>query len=424
MTKPINILNISPNKNKYSFLKAELDEKLFREISLVHTIGSIKYLTLIQVPETKWINKNLTQRKKQLIPDKVIRDIHENKTILIILQMFEGLIDKKYATRINDYETIDQWCKNHKFNANQVYYLHENFNQSLVPNNANFTLRSFTTFFCWLQDDPVHESRFIPEDDQYLYLLYNRANRMHRWILGAQLVQRDLLKLGKCSYEILGPDKHTMSKNASTFPALLNLVPAMRDLEKICPLTLEYDSLLINNPVHRINKRHHETTFMSIVTETLCDGELFFSEKIWKPVIAGQPFMLLGSPGLLRMFKSWGFKTFDIWFDESYDDVSNVRNRSEIIVREVERLSKLNITELQAIRNEMMPVLQHNQLRYIELRKRMCSANTNLPKISDNTSDIIYFWNKTKMPAMAICKIWEECIGNSVIDTSDYNNFS
>jgi hypothetical protein len=76
------------------------------------------------------------------------------------------------------------------------------------------------------------------------------------------------------------------------------------------------------------------------------------------------------------------------------------------------------------MRNEMMPVLQHNQLRYIELRKRMCSANTNLPKISDNTSDIIYFWNKVKMPAMAICKIWEEWIGNSVIDTSDYNNFS
>jgi hypothetical protein len=419
MTKPINILHITPNKNKYLFLKEELDEKLFREVSLVHTIGLKKYLTLVIVTSPTCINENLTQKKTQLIPDKVIRDIHANKTILIIVQMFEGLISKNYQKLTDDYKIIDQWCKNHKFNANQVYYLHENFNQSLVPNNANFTLRSFTTFFCWLQDDPVHESRFILKDNQYLYLLYNRANRMHRWILGAQLVQRDLLKLGKCSYEILGPDKHTMSKNASASPALSDLVPAMRDLEKICPLTLEYDSLLINNPVHRINKRHHETTFMSIVTETLCDGELFFSEKIWKPVIAGQPFMLLGSPGLLRMFKSWGFKTFDIWFDESYDDVSNVRKRSEIIVREVEKLSKLNITELQAIRNEMMPVLQHNQLRYIELRKRMCSPNPN-PVIGDNT----FSWNKMKMPAMAICKIWEEWIGNSVIDTSDYNNFS
>ena len=414
MTKSINLLHITPNDKKY--LKEEFDGKLFRKIPLVATTGLKKYLTLVQITEPNWIDKNLMQVETQLIPDKVIRDIHANKTILIIMQMFEGLISKKYQklTLTDDYKIIDQWCKKHKLSANQVYYLHENFNQSLVPSNANFTLRSFTTFFCWLQDDPVYESRFIPEDSQYLYLLYNRANRMHRWMLGAQLIQQDLLKVGKCSYEILGPDKHCMSKWALNNHELSDLVPSMRNLEKMCPLTLDYDSLLINNPVHRINEHHHKTTFMSIVTETLCEGELFFSEKIWKPVIAGQPFMLLGSPGLLKMFKSWKFKTFGNWFDESYDNVSNVRKRSEIIVREVERLSKLSISELQSIRNEMLPVLQHNQFRYIELRKRMCN-----PVMGNNT----YFWNKTKMPTMAMCKIWEEWTGNGVTDTSDYNNF-
>lgn len=422
MIKPIDLVyidNDTISKKKKSIFFSPV-RQCFREVPLFQAaLGSKKYLSLFVVDtnsNAKHTIENLVNSNLKLIPPHILSDIHKNKTKLIILFMFEGYV---YNGKLqNEYNILNEWCKKHNFKSDQVYYLHENFNQDLLPDNLHFTLRSFTTFFCWLQQDKMTDLEFTPKDTQYLYLLYNRANRIHRWVLGTQLFQRDLIKMGKCSYEILGPDKQSMSKWFGIYPGLSDLVPSVQSFEKTCPILLDYSSLVNNNPVNMINQYHHETTFMSIVTETLYRGELFFSEKIWKPVMAGQPFMLLGSPGLLKMFKSWKFKTFDNWFDESYDDITDMRKRSEAIVQEVERLSNLSIDQLKSIRKEMLPVLQHNQQRYAELRSRMCyPINNSTP----TETGIKYLWNFHKTPEVEIQKIWHEWVDESSIN--NYNNF-
>ena len=98
-----------------------------------------------------------------------------------------------------------------------------------------------------------------------------------------------------------------------------------------------------------------------IVTETIFyDQKLHLTEKIFKPIVARRPFFLVGAPGNLAYLKSYGFKTFDRWIDESYDLEPDNDKRISLIIQEVERLCQMPPDELDKIYKEMWEVLDYN----------------------------------------------------------------
>jgi hypothetical protein len=98
-----------------------------------------------------------------------------------------------------------------------------------------------------------------------------------------------------------------------------------------------------------------------IVTETIFyDQKLHLTEKIFKPIVARRPFFLVGAPGNLAYLKSYGFKTFDRWIDESYDLEKDPDLRISLIVQELERLCQLPPNELDELYKEMWEVLDYN----------------------------------------------------------------
>jgi hypothetical protein len=120
--------------------------------------------------------------------------------------------------------------------------------------------------------------------------------------------------------------------------------------------------LEFNNPVTNIVIPHHEHTFLSIVSETLFrPGTIFYSEKTWKPILAGQPFMHVATTGTLAELRRQGYRTFGQWWDESYDDEPDLDKRIKMIIQELVKLSKLDVSELINIRNSMRSTLEHNQ---------------------------------------------------------------
>jgi hypothetical protein len=98
-----------------------------------------------------------------------------------------------------------------------------------------------------------------------------------------------------------------------------------------------------------------------IVTETVFyHDKLHLTEKIFKPIVAQRPFMLVAAPGNLAYLKSYGFQTFDQWIDESYDNIEDSDQRLQAIVNQTQRLCAMNRSELQQMHQEMQPVLEHN----------------------------------------------------------------
>ena len=129
-----------------------------------------------------------------------------------------------------------------------------------------------------------------------------------------------------------------------------------------------------------------------IVTETVFyDKKLHLTEKIFKPIVVQRPFILVGAPGNLEYLKSYGFKTFDRWIDESYDEIEDNDLRIEKIVTEVEKLCKLSQIELEQMHSEMHEILNYNYNHFYGKFKEII-----IDEMLDNFQKCIHLYNKDK----------------------------
>ena len=121
------------------------------------------------------------------------------------------------------------------------------------------------------------------------------------------------------------------------------------------------------NLAMEFDSEFHKKTFVSLVSETSVNSNVvFFSEKIFKPIFACQPFILSGNRGSLQHLKDLGFKTFDKWWDESYDleytFPAIVRKMLKVVTEIVNKTDDELITILQ----EMEETLIHNYDVFME----------------------------------------------------------
>jgi len=80
------------------------------------------------------------------------------------------------------------------------------------------------------------------------------------------------------------------------------------------------------------NIRDYEATDIEVVLETLFDdNRLHLTEKSLRPIACGQPFILAGTHGSLEYLQSYGFKTFDTVWNESYDQIKDPAERLQSI---------------------------------------------------------------------------------------------
>jgi hypothetical protein len=101
--------------------------------------------------------------------------------------------------------------------------------------------------------------------------------------------------------------------------------------------------------------------FVYVITETAAEYPYpYFSEKTWKAMVSQVPFMIVGAAGSIAKLREFGFRTFDQWWDEDYDALPTAAQRIEAVVLELKKLSALSLTQLNHMREEMLPVLQHN----------------------------------------------------------------
>lgn len=123
--------------------------------------------------------------------------------------------------------------------------------------------------------------------------------------------------------------------------------------------------LLDNDHEHFVTL--YQDFFLEVVCETYFTGNTFFpTEKIWRPMLLRTPFIVQGPRHFLANLKRWGFRTFDQWWDEGYDQDPPNWSVNEI-VRVLERLSTLDCTQLYQWWQEMQPLLDHNRNLLLEI---------------------------------------------------------
>ena len=102
-----------------------------------------------------------------------------------------------------------------------------------------------------------------------------------------------------------------------------------------------------------------------------------------KPIMNLQPFIVMSTPKFLQFLKDNGFKTFDGFINESYDTQDNHEQRFEIIFNELDKFRSKSFDELKDWWREILPILEHNQNRLIEIGQQKTNKIKLLEKLYD-----------------------------------------
>lgn len=285
--------------------------------------------------ESKFIN----------ISDEVISDINSGKAKILVLFSNEAL---KFSE--NNEDVIFDWVVRNDLPHNSIVVSSGSYNYDRLNNKfisyipfswwEHFMLPFYSAPKIKLFNDTIVEKK----KRNKVFLSYNRRARYARCKLVYELHNRNLNDYG---YISLGETPVYDSEIPRSFYDMLPIKIDDRDLNL--------------NQAEDITVKDFLDTYVSVVSETFVrTGELFPSEKIFKPIIALQPFIVYSCPGYLKMLKDFGYKTFSKWFDESYDDIDDYNKRLNKILYLIETLTRKSEEELQDMLVDMLPTLHHN----------------------------------------------------------------
>jgi hypothetical protein len=243
-------------------------------------------------------------------------------------------------------DTVDDICKTYSFKK-WYYFFH------------GFAALDWYRDFQYI---PQLERPFVK-----VFISYNRLvtkDRSYRLNLIAQITERQLLPYGKVSLHLddngLGTvEEELVDPNSKLSDAAKDSIK--RNITKSITLDMPNPPGAASADSGIEYLAMHQSAFWHLVTETIFyDQKLHLTEKIFKPIIARRPFILVGAVNNLAYLKSYGFKTFDKYIDESYDSIQDPDARINKIVAELEKLCKLPSAELIAMYQDMQDILEFN----------------------------------------------------------------
>lgn len=205
------------------------------------------------------------------------------------------------------------------------------------------------------------EAKTAIREKHFLCFMRN-TQRFHRHFLLLFLRHENILD--KCIVSAIRKIDKQYSKDTQG-EKLKHLTQYVDEMNSLIPI--EIDTHGIDNKMgfatlNCYRKEEYLNSYFHIVTETSFeDDNLFFTEKISKPIIGLQPFIVFSNKGFLKKLKEFGFKTFDSIIDESYDNEPNAVERFLLITEEIKKLSKLSIEEVHNLYISVLDICIYNR---------------------------------------------------------------
>lgn len=213
--------------------------------------------------------------------------------------------------------------------------------------------------------------------------------RWHRLLFLNKLLEKSKLDTIKWSLRRIEYEDKNMYR--SCIP--LEYVDVHKDLEilKYLPKSLDFDihnqyeyhnvgnAAIFDNPGYVANLDFYNNSYVELVSETVFEFAInptkkdteftIMSEKIFKPLVFGFPFIALALPKTFSKLKEWGFELFDELIDYSFDDEYDDAKRMDMIVQQVcENNIKENFEKhFGTIKQKHL----HNRKMFLQLKERL-----------------------------------------------------
>jgi hypothetical protein len=113
----------------------------------------------------------------------------------------------------------------------------------------------------------------------------------------------------------------------------------------------------------------YNRSYVSIITETDFGGSNFenlLTEKTFKPILFGHPFILISGPGALAELRRLGYRTYSPIIDEGYDEINDPAQRFAAIANTIDKAVACIQSDPNAFQRETADIIAANQKNFIE----------------------------------------------------------
>ena len=196
----------------------------------------------------------------------------------------------------------------------------------------------------WIYENNKNVNVTLYKNFKYNFLSYNRKPKLHRHELVSKIIKNNLL------------EKSWVTYNAGVFS----------EIDKISGNTDQY----LLNEDKRFSRPEDLTSlgnldiwnnaFCVVVTETEYQDPWHITEKTWKPIMGLRPFIVIGHKNLQSILTEQGFYNSNDLFGIKY---SNIDDAINLLLD----LKNKTHDEIYNLYLNMLPKLEHNKKRFIEL---------------------------------------------------------
>ncbi len=163
---------------------------------------------------------------------------------------------------------------------------------------------------------------------------FTLLNRQHKWwraSVVADLARSGILDNSTWSYDTAAPAIDDPQDNPISIYTIDGLPQTVSTFLSRGPYKCDTLSRDQQNDHHWVNVDLYKQSHFHIVIETHYDADqsdgTFLTEKTWKCIKYGQPFVIVGPAGTLQHLREQGFRVFDQVLDNSYDLVQDPTQR-------------------------------------------------------------------------------------------------
>ncbi len=316
------------------------------------------------------------------ISEQALTDIREGNAILFLDWAQENHLTVEQMSRFNELIAQANLPANNVILAHNGFNLQEEYERLFPVEERRMTVKNwpFLMFHnswhwahhrsCIISEEAFLNSRNTIRENHFLFRI--RRCRNYRIALLYKMADDNILNLGDWSMLDESLTDWNAAHMSQTFGFNINPTTA-ENLFKQFPhrLKSEPNSHFYNiSGWGDIDSTHSLTSYFDITTETYMEGSYkSFTEKVCKPLMNFQPFVLISFVGALAQLRDLGFKTFNGFIDESYDLEPDPVKRLHMVYTEIKKLCAMSKEQIHKWYWSMEEILLHNQKHMLNFYK-------------------------------------------------------
>jgi len=324
---------------------------------------------------------------RNICPANVMERIKNKTAYLVVSIPMESCVFPHHLDKIHLYFThtgipsshiLYFTCSPNGSALYQKYCAERNIEPSMTPMYIPFYMNVYRQF-------SMKKINYYDGPKEKEFLMFNRrwGNHPHRALFLYYLYKEKLIDhfhISFSKYEIDNGGSYTdhMLGFASYLKDFVIDETLIQEIEKELPLYLDFDDLTPNMMFLKSEKTLslYNTSCINLVAETYFFSDVVHTtEKIFKPILYMQPFIVLSVPHYLKHLKNIGFQTFGTIWDESYDEELDHTKRFFKILELVKEISNWGDDKKALVMEQCRSIVNHNIGQLTNLKKNKVITN-------------------------------------------------